>query len=355
MSVLIADAHGERPAHGATVAKPEKPESKRRIAITKFLQRLNLLAICLLGGVLAAVLIAQVRPGGRPPDRDRALNEASWPKTLEVYPLHPGDPVKLVKIMKGGNELVPGTYRMPQISGDPLQNVDAVKEWLRDASFTLRSQTSKNIVSVGIAVVFPVRRTDVDCHSVTGVKPAREPWCDAYPHWCDGGCPTLIHNTLHWGKIPHLTASGLEARYRAEAKRVSFDLPDGTPLQGKESLRIAPGEEITLSPAGRFDGIMTGSDPRHGLSNTMNVIVRQEGLEEARGAEPCVDRANSKTGCAFAEVSRFNIGIDVVYFEDGTIWGNYGYGYALPNPDGIFTRVDARDFPGLVGSASAPN
>jgi hypothetical protein len=70
----------------------------------------------------------------------------------------------------------------------------------------------------------------------------------------------------------------------------------------------------------------------------MNGIVYEEGIEEAKGAEPCLERINSKKGCAFAEVSKFNIGIDVVYFDDGTIWGNYGYGYAIPNPDGIFTR-----------------
>src|SRR5208283_666773 len=105
-----------------------------------------------------------------------------------------------------------------------------------------------------------------------------------------------------------------------------------------------PGEEITLSLADRGEGIWGGTDPRP-FSNVLNPTLRWEGLDEATGEKPCRERANSKTGCAFAKVSKFNIGIDIVYFEDGTIWGNYGYGYALPNPDGIFTRVDARDFP----------
>lgn len=69
--------------------------------------------------------------------------------------------------------------------------------------------------------------------------------------------------------------------------------------------------------------------------------------------EPCLDRINSKKGCAFSEVSMFNIGVDVVFFEDGSIWGNYGYGYALPGPDGIFKRVDARDFAGFVAPPPA--
>ena len=59
--------------------------------------------------------------------------------------------------------------------------------------------------------------------------------------------------------------------------------------------------------------------------------------------EPCGAGANSKTGCAFSQVSKFNIGLDVVYFEDGTVWGNYGYGYAFPNPDGTYARIRTDD------------
>ncbi len=241
--------------------------------------------------------------------------------------------------MKGPEEVVPGKCRMPEIAGDEDQNSDAFKDWLRDASFTLRSQTSKNIVSVGIAVVFPVRDTDLDCPYITGNKTAPNAWCDAHPAFCDGGCAELIRNTLHWGLIPAPTASGLEARYaRARAEGENWR----TLLQGEGPLRLAPGEEVTLSLAGRVDGFMTLTDPRHGVSDTMNGIVGNEGIDEAKGAEPCINRVNSKIGCAFVEVSKFNIGIDVVYFEDGTIWGNYGYGYAFPNPDGVFTRVHDR-------------
>lgn len=306
--------------------------------MSRVLERLNVLAIFVLGGVLASVLLAQIPPGTRPSARGVAADDVGvWPKTLQVYPSHSGDPVRLVRIMKDGKEVVPGTYRMPEIAGDMFQNEDAFKEWLRDASFTFKSQTSKSIVSVGMAVVFPARRTDFDCSSIPGA------WCDANPHWCDGGCPELIHNTLHWGLIPALTASGLEARYRAEARGM---FGDRALLRGKEWLRLAPGEQVTLSLAGSVDGGGAHTDPRKGLSDTMNGIVYREGLEEAKDTEPCVRRASSKTGCAFAEVSKFNVGVDVVYFEDGTIWGNYGYGYALPNPDGIFTRVDERDLQG---------
>jgi len=194
--------------------------------------------------------------------------------------------------------------------------------------------------------VFSARRTDLECTS------AREPWCDARPHWCDGGCPELLDTTLHWGLIPALTASGLEARYRAEAKGI---FGDRILLQGGGWLRLAPDQETTLSPAGRSEGMIVSLDPRHGFSNVMNGILFEEGIEEAKDTEPCKSRTDPKTGCTFTEVPKFNIGVDVVYFEDGTIWGNYGYGYALPNPDGVFTRVDAHDFPGIAGPSSAAN
>lgn len=321
--------------------------------MSSVLQRLILIATCLLSGMLTTVLMAQIRPAGRPLAKSGAQdNDWTWPLTLQVYPAHSGDPVELVRITKDGNEVVPGTYRMPQIAGDGSQDVAAVDEWLRDTSFTLKSQTLKNIVSVGIAVVFPVQDTGVECFYITDCKSAPSAWCDAHPHWCDGGCPALFRRTLHWGLIPGPTASGLEARYaRARAEGENWrDL-----LQGEAPLRLVPGQEITLSLDGRVDGFGAITDPRHGVSDTMNGIVGNEGIDEAKDTDPCRDRADSKTGCAFAEVPKFNIGIDVVYFEDGTIWGNYGYGYALPSPDGIFRRVDTHNFPGIVTPASAPN
>jgi hypothetical protein len=317
------------------------------------LQRLNLLALSVLAAVLGCVLAAQTWPAVAQLARVRLPeNPWDWPKTLEVYPSHPGDPVKLVRIMEDGNEVVPGAYTMPEIAGDGSQTVDAVNEWLKDASFTLKSQSSKNIVSVGLSVVFPVRSTDVDCPQINGHKSARDPWCDAHPHYCDGGCPELIRNTLHWGLIPGLTASFLEARYaRARAEGEYWRRL----LQGKEGLRLAPGEQVTLSLAGRVDGSITLSDPRHGITDIMNGIVGNEGIDEAKDTEPCIDRVSSKTGCAFSEVAKFNIGLDIVYFEDGTIWGNYGFGYAFPNPDGIYTRVQARDPQGDLGPPPETN
>jgi hypothetical protein len=140
-------------------------------------------------------------------------------------------------------------------------------------------------------------------------------------------------------RIPPLAASGLEARYRAEAKG---RYGDRALIQGEEWMRLAPGEEVTLSVAGRIDRMAVVIDRRTDFSIIMNGILYAEGVEEAKDTAPCSDRANSKTGCAFAEVSKFNIGLDIVYFQDGTIWGNYGYGYAVPNPDGMFTRVDGQ-------------
>jgi hypothetical protein len=166
----------------------------------------------------------------------------------------------------------------------------------------------------------------------------------------------LIQNTLHWGLIPAQAATGLKSRYEAEAKVIEGVYRAGrTVVEGKEPLRVGPGEEVTLSVTGCAHGMGAITDPRHGFSNVMNGIVYNEWIEEAKDAEPCSERIYSKKGCAFAEASKFNIGVDVVYFDDGTIWGNYGYGYAIPNPDGIFTRVNAHDSPGIANPASGPN
>ena len=306
--------------------------------MSRLLRTFGLLAICLLSGVLALVFVARVRSAARAFARPFVPDgEAMWPEKLRVYPSHPGDPVTVVRITQGGRELTPGTYRMPEIAGDLGQCGEAVKAWLAGASFTLANQTSKTIVSVGIGAMFPTRRTDLECG-----EPPRGVWCLPDPHWCDGGCPDLIRSTLHWGLIPEATAAGLRSRYA----RLRDEGKQATVLEGQVPLRLAPGGEIELSALGRVDEIMTHTDPRKGPVDVVNGIVGSEGIDEARDTKPCVERARSKTGCTFAEVTKFNFGVDLVYFEDGTIWGNYGYGYARPNPDGIFTRLGSERAPG---------
>lgn len=339
----------------------------------KPLERMNLIAICLLGAALGSVVVAQIRPAvSQRNDSGAALkDEWRWPDTLQVYPSHPDDPVKLVKITKGRSELVPGLYKMPLIAGTSTEDMGAVGEWLeRDVSITLKSQTSKAIVTVGISVIFPARDTGIDCFYGDKGGPMSEAWCGSHPNWCDGGCPEFVTDMLHWGLIPAGTLSGLEARFarwRAERNDVGWPYV----LQGEGTLRIAPGQEVVLAPApfspsyprwvpgpgrtmvvstaGRANVSIGGGDPRDtsgGLIRMLNGILRNEGIDEAKGEAPCDDRANSVTGCAFAKVPKFNIAVDIVYFEDGTVWGNYGYGHATPNPDGIFTRVDPLDSPG---------
>jgi hypothetical protein len=328
--------------------------------MSRILQRLNVLAICLLGGVLGAVLAVQLWPRARalaqarptaPDAREEA--ELRWPETLTLCPAQSGDPVKLVKVTKAGLQLQPGKYELPKIAGDDFQNPRAVQQWLRDVTFTLKSDASKSIVSVGIAVVLPVRRTDLDCLTVVTFAGTSQRWCDAHPHYCDGGCPGIRYCTLHWGLVPVATASGLRSRYAAWVE--AMGRRDVRPLlQGTKDLLLPPGGEMTLSADGRGDSMVggTGQGGRK-YPAPLNAILWAEGIEEAKDARPCDERNNRETGCAFAEVSKFNIGVDVVHFEDGTIWGNYGYGYATPNPDGIFTRVSAEGCP-LGGAASGP-
>jgi hypothetical protein len=283
------------------------------------------------------------------PNVPKALqDEWRWPKTLQVFPSQQGDPVRLVRIIKGGQEIVPGEYKLPVITADHFLTPNPMDDWLKDTSFVLLNRTAKTVVSVGISVILPATQTNADCHFLVGGAWLRDPFCDANPGWCDSGCPVLLHKTVSWGQIPAETASGLRDRYRAEQRRVSPYIEEGAPLEGKGWLQLPPGQEITLSLAYRGDSWLTVTDPRKDFSNSMSVILHTEGIEEAKEAEPCSERISSKKGCAFSQVSKFNIGLDVVHFSDGTIWGNYGYGYALPNPDGIFKRVDARDFPGVV-------
>ncbi|MGD0224574.1 MAG: hypothetical protein ABSF71_19765 [Terriglobia bacterium] len=316
----------------------------------KLIPRLNLVAICLLAGVLAAVLVrvlaAQMRPQSAAVAALAKEHDWVWSKTLQVCPTQRGDPVKLVRIIKDGKEVVPGVYPLPDIVGDHFLHPNPLDDWLKDTLLVVRNQSSKNIVSIGIAFVFPARQTNSDCrYLVTNKWSPSDPFCDANPGWCEGGCPVLLEKSSHWGFVPAVAASGLEARYLADDRRPEGrrESPVGALLQGKEWLRIGPGQETALSAAGRGDGWTTMTIPKHPFTDNIDGILAHEGIEEAQDTEPCALRANSETGCAFAKVSKFNIGIVVVYFEDGTIWGNFGYGYAQPGPDGIFTRIGTHE------------
>ena len=319
--------------------------------MSRLLQRLNLLAILLLGGTLASVLVVRMWPAARLVGQIRSPEgQWDWWKTLHVCPSHPGDPVKLVKILKDGKEIVPGTYKIPEASGDMFQVRDALTDWLRDISFVLKNESPKTVVAVGMAVVFPTRRTDYDNRYIAANTSAPDVWLARNPHYCDGGCPNLLMRIMHWGRMPAQVVSALQAGYDANGTEL-------IPLQGKEPLQFAPGEQIALSLPGRVDGfsVHKGWTEPPQFTGIVNGILSREGIAEARDAEPCRMRAISQTGCAFAKVSEFNIGLDIVYFEDGSIWGNYGYGYALPNPDGIHTRVQAHDSQGSLSAAPAPN
>jgi len=131
--------------------------------MSKILQRLNVLVISLLALVLTSVLVAQIKPGVRPAAQTASPDEeAAWPKTLEVSPSEPGDPVKLVRIMKDSQEIVPGTYIMPEVSAPIGGNlVNLLDGWLKDMSIVLENDSSKDIISVGIGIVFPARDTSI--------------------------------------------------------------------------------------------------------------------------------------------------------------------------------------------------
>ncbi|MGD0227562.1 MAG: hypothetical protein ABSF71_35050 [Terriglobia bacterium] len=101
--------------------------------MSKILPLLNVLVISLLALVLTSVLVAQIKPGVQPTAQAGSADEEGvWQKTLQVSPSEPGDPVRLVRIMKDGKEIVPGSYIMPEASS-PFPN--PVEDWLTDMSF----------------------------------------------------------------------------------------------------------------------------------------------------------------------------------------------------------------------------
>ena len=312
--------------------------------MSSVLRWLNVLATCLLGGVLGAVLAVQTWPRVRALAQGEAaqhqfwpqseLDRWKWPKTLQVW-AHPDDPLRLVRIIKAGQEVVPGKYELPEISGDDFSTLGPLKDWLRDTTIVLENDSSRTVVAVGISVILPARETNVDCPLIVPV--AVDPFCQANPGWCDNGCAVLIQGTFHWGLVPASVARGLRSRFKAEAKGLHGDR---TLIEGKEPIELPPGAQIELSPSRRGNGRGATTEPRKSIANSVSGAVASVGIEEAKGEKPCAQRTNVNVGCGFEEVSKFNIAIDVVYFADGTIWGNFGYGYATPNPDGIFTRVN---------------
>jgi len=124
----------------------------------KGLQWASLFACCLLGTVIAGVLVVQnssratVIPVVRAQDAPPA-----GVKYIEVEPDCPRYAAKVVKVMVGNQVVTPGDfdpYKGP--SGVPFQAGD---DWLKNLTFTIKNRSSKKFVELDMRICFPDTKT----------------------------------------------------------------------------------------------------------------------------------------------------------------------------------------------------
>ena len=186
----------------------------------KGLQWVSLIACCLLGTVIACVLVVQnwskvtVVPTVKAQDTPPA-----GAKYVEVDQDSPRYAAKVVKVMVGNQVVTPGEFRPHKgPSGVPFQAGD---DWLKELTFTIKNRSSKTFVFLTFGVSFP--DTDRPCSdSITGE-------CNA------GGVGVEL------GRIPE------NAAYTREGKKVN---------QGsKQPIDFRPGQEMEISLAPYADEI----------------------------------------------------------------------------------------------------
>lgn len=124
----------------------------------KGLQWLSLAACCLLGTVIACVLMVQnwnrvnVVPVVKAQDAP-----ASGSKFVEIEPDIPREAARVVKVTVGKQVVTPGFYnRRKGPSGTPFQAGD---DWLRRLTFTIKNRSSKKFVELDMRICFPDTET----------------------------------------------------------------------------------------------------------------------------------------------------------------------------------------------------
>ncbi|MFZ0963627.1 MAG: hypothetical protein WAO35_22415 [Terriglobia bacterium] len=143
--------------------------------MSKLLDRLILITLCLLGSVLATAFIAEGwhRVNLVPVVRAQS-NPAPGIKTVVVNKTRQLDPIEVTQVLEGGNEIVPGdpspadsdwmnSPALPVISTHEFRaayKFPAGEDWLKDLEVVLRNRTSKNIVQVVLNVTFPETRAE---------------------------------------------------------------------------------------------------------------------------------------------------------------------------------------------------
>lgn len=142
--------------------------------MSKLLDRMTLITLCLLGGVLATVLIAKGwnRANLVPVVRAQS-NPAPGIKTVVVNKTRRLDPLEATQVLEGGNQITPGDPSPADLdslnpAGLPVVSTrefrvaykfQAGDDWLKNLEVVLRNRTSKNIARVVLNVTFPETAT----------------------------------------------------------------------------------------------------------------------------------------------------------------------------------------------------
>jgi hypothetical protein len=200
----------------------------------KGLQWLSLVACCLLGTVIACVLMVQ--------NWDKVsviptVQAQANTRTVIVDPPHRNDPIAVVKILAGGKEAVVGAPTaddlrwwpdggyLPRMESRVAHRLPADDNWLKSLSFVLRNRTSKKIAALDILVLIPQE----------GGKMASE---------------------FSFGQLPAVAA------YTGDGKPIA---------PTREPISFNPGQEMTFAVAD--DGIGLSRLTANALSPTSQVFV----------------------------------------------------------------------------------
>ncbi|MGA9059887.1 MAG: hypothetical protein WB763_25635 [Terriglobia bacterium] len=198
------------------------------------LQWLSLIACCLLGTVIACVLMVQiwdkvsVVPVVQAQD---ALMGGS--KFVEIERDCPRDSARVVKVTVGKQVITPGFFnRLKGPSGVPFQAGD---DWLKKLTFTIRNRSSENFVELDMHICFPDTET-------TGHE---------------------ICQPIDLGRMPD------NAAYTVEGNK--FDQGSARPLD------FRPGQEMKISFAPYADEIRRRIEERQPFSTISRCFINLDG------------------------------------------------------------------------------
>lgn len=207
----------------------------------------------------ALILFVYLLPSaGQNPDAEK--NQAQYAGAtglINVYrqPKNIADPVQIIRITEGGNEIVQGVFRMPPYE-TPGQPIPASDDWIENLSISLKNLTSIKIEFMRVHFSFLYGEDPHHLGHVVG--------------W-----------DLDLGQIPAVTAS----TYYKKGK-----VPAGT----GQPLDFSPGQEITIPLAGGLgDKIKPKIEAKTPFSSVTGCVI---GIVSAYFDQPGLKWANFGMG-----------------------------------------------------------